>query len=296
MINISACGIGRLTARSVLARAALTAAVIAVAFGAPRAALADAVVAKVDGVEIFESDLALIEEGVGGNLPQGSPEQRRDALINYATDIVVLAKAAEAKKLDDTPEFKKKLAHIRQRLLMEAIMEEAGRDAVKAADLQKIYAETSKTLSQEQEVRARHILVDSEDKAKELVKQARAGADFVELVKKNTKDTGSAEDGDLGYFTQSQMVPEFAEVAFKTPKGQISDPVKTQFGWHVIKVEDIRQRQPPKFDEVKAQIEQYVEHKAQTELVIKLREAAKVERMPAADQKPADQKPADQKK
>ncbi|ALK08102.1 peptidylprolyl isomerase [Blastochloris viridis] len=295
MINTSARGTGLSPVRL-----ALAAAVIAVAFGAPGTAFADALVAKVNGVEIFESDLALIEEGVGGNLPSATPEQRREALINYATDIVMLAKAAEAKNLQDSPEFKKKLAHLRQRLLMEEMMEQAGREAVKTADLQKIYEETSKTLSQEQEVRARHILVESEDLAKELVKQARTGTDFVELVKKNTKDTGSSEDGDLGYFTKSQMVPEFAEVAFKTAKGQIADPVKTQFGWHVIKVEDIRQRQAPKLEEVREQIEQYVQHKAQTELVLKLRESAKIERVQAPEKTPdpkaPEQKAPDQKK
>ena len=84
------------------------------------------------------------------------------------------------------------------------------------------------------------------------------------------------------------MVPEFAEAAFKTAKGEIADPVKTQFGWHVIKIEDVRPRQPPTFEEVKAQIEQFVEHKAQSDLVLKLREAAKIERIGAPA--PADKK------
>ncbi|NJO54082.1 MAG: peptidylprolyl isomerase [Bacteroidales bacterium] len=277
------------------ARFALAAALIAVAFAAPRAALADAVVAKVDGTEIFESDLKLVEDAVGASLPPSAPEQRRETLINYAADIFLLAKAAEAKKLQDTPDFKKKMAHARQRVLMEAMMEQTAADALAQADLKKIYDETTKTLAQEQEVRARHILVESEDLAKDLAKQARAGADFVELAKKNSKDTGSADGGDLGYFTKDQMVPEFSVVAFKTAKGEIADPVKTQFGWHVIKIEDVRPRQPPAFEEVKAQIEQFVQHKAQSDLVLKLREAAKIERVPAAD-KPAPAPAPAQKK
>ncbi|BBF91328.1 peptidylprolyl isomerase [Blastochloris tepida] len=274
------------------ARLVLAAALMAAAFGAPRAALADAVVAKVDGTEIFESDLNLIDEAIGANLPAATPEQRREALVNYAADIVLLAKAAEAQKLQDTPDFKKKMAHARQRVLMEALMEKTAKDALAQADLQKIYDETTKTLAKDQEVRARHILVETEDKAKELVKQARGGADFADLAKKNSKDAGSADGGDLGYFTKDQMVPEFAVVAFKTAKGEIADPVKTQFGWHVIKIEDIRPRQPPKFEEVKSQIEQFVEHKAQSDLVLKLREAAKIERIgaPAPAPAPADKK------
>jgi peptidyl-prolyl cis-trans isomerase C len=103
--------------------------------------------------------------------------------------------------------------------------------------------------------------------------------------------SGKANGGDLGYFTKEQMVPEFAEVAFKLEKGQISEPVKTQFGWHVLKVEDKRSKPAPKFDEVKAQIEQFVTRKAQAEMVTSLRASAKIEKMyktepPAAPAQP----------
>ena len=108
--------------------------------------------------------------------------------------------------------------------------------------------------------------------------------------------SGKANGGDLGYFTKEQMVPEFSEAAFKLDKGQISDPVKTQFGWHVIKVEDKRVKPAPKFEDVKPQIENYVARKAQAELVTKLRADAKIERMdkPAAkpEEKPAASPPA----
>ena len=99
--------------------------------------------------------------------------------------------------------------------------------------------------------------------------------------------SGKANGGDLGYFTKEQMVPEFADVAFKLDKGQISEPVKTQFGWHVIKVEDKRIKPAPKFDEVKPQIEQFVTRKAQAELVTKLR-AERQDREVVQDRAPAD--------
>ena len=85
--------------------------------------------------------------------------------------------------------------------------------------------------------------------------------------------------GDLGYFTKEQMVPEFAEVAFKLDKGQLSDPVKSQFGWHIIKVEDKRKKPAPDFAQVKDQVETYVQRKAQADFITKLREGAKVERL-----------------
>src|SRR4030095_1849 len=100
-------------------------------------------------------------------------------------------------------------------------------------------------MRREPEVRARHILVETEDEAKAVIAELKKGGDFAELAKTKSKDPGSADGGDLGYFTKDQMVPEFSEVAFKLDKGALSDPVKSQFGWHIIKVEDKSERHTP---------------------------------------------------
>ena len=156
----------------------------------------------------------------------------------------------------------------------------AGKAALSDEAEHKLYDEAIKQVKAEEEVHARHILVVSEDEAKAILAQLKGGADFVALAKEKSKDPGSAESGgDLGYFTKEQMVPEFAEVAFKLGKGQLSDPVKTQFGWHVIKVEDKRIRPTPTFEQVKPQIENYVAHRAQAEMVENLRKSATVERL-----------------
>ena len=133
--------------------------------------------------------------------------------------------------------------------------------------MRKVYDDAVKQMPSEQEVHARHILVPTEDEAKAIEDQLKKGADFATLAKEKSKDPGAADGGDLGYFTKDQMVPEFADVAFKLDKGQVSDPVHTQFGWHVIKVEDKRTKPTPTFDEVKGQLENYVAHRAQAELV-----------------------------
>src|SRR5258705_2132051 len=110
-------------------------------------------------------------------------------------------------------------------------------------------------MGNEQEVPARHILVPTEDEAKAILAEVKKGTDFAELAKQKSKDPGAAaEGGDLGYFGKSQMVPEFAEAAFKMKKGEVSDPVKSQFGWHIIKVEDKRTKPVPAFENVKDQI------------------------------------------
>src|SRR5437868_10295561 len=145
--------------------------------------------------------------------------------------------------------------------------------------MKKVYEEASKQITGEQEVHARHILVETEDEAKAVKAELDKGADFAELAKKKSKDPGASDGGDLGFFTKDQMVPEFSAVAFTLEPGKISDPVKSQFGWHVIKVEEKRNRKAPDFDQVKGQIETYVTRKAQADYVAKLREAAKVERM-----------------
>jgi peptidyl-prolyl cis-trans isomerase C len=248
----------------------------------PRVAFAqdsDPVVARVNGVDIRESDLAFAEEEIGSNIPSIPPEQKRDYLINYLADVIVLSQAAEEQKLADRPDVKHRLAFDRNRLLMEALLQNVGKSALSDSAEHQVYDEAIKQVKNEEEVHARHILVPTEDEAKAIVAQLKGGADFATLAKEKSKDPGAAEGGDLGYFTKDQMVPEFADVAFKLDKGQISDPVKTQFGWHVIKVEDKRVKPTPTFEQVKPQIENYVAHRAQAEMVENLRKTAKIERL-----------------
>lgn len=277
---------------SPFARSALLA--LAVAVAGPAWAQDNPVVAKVDGVEVRQSDLnAALEDIAQGIPPQMSAEERREYLIAYVTDMMLIAKAAEARKLGDTPEFKKKMDQARVKLLMDAILTAEAKAATTDEAMKKVYAEAAKQMGEEQEVRARHILVETEDQAKAILADLKKGGDFAAIAKEKSKDTGAAaQGGDLGYFTKDQMVPEFAEVAFKLDKGKLSDPVKSQFGWHIILVEDKRQKPVPEFDKVKDQIESYVQRKAQADLVTKLRAEAKIEKMDAP--KPADSaKPAD---
>lgn len=249
-----------------------------------RAQNADTVIAKVNGAEIRQSDLAIAEEELGPSLQQMDPATRRENLISFLVDMKIVAKAAEDKKVGDSADFKKKLAFARDRLLMDSILATEGKAGVTDDAMKKVYEDATKQVSGEQEVHARHILVPTEEEAKAIVEELKKGADFAELAKKKSKDPGAADGGDLGFFTKEQMVPEFSAVAFALEPGKISDPVKSQFGWHVIKVEEKRDRKPPPFDQVKPQIETFVVRKAQSDYVTKLREAAKVERLDKKDE------------
>ena len=242
----------------------------------------DPVIAKVNGVEIRESDLAMAKEDVGQNqqLQALTGDARRDYLVSYLADVILAAKAAEGKKVADQKDFKSRLAFIRKKLLMETLLQQEGKAALTPDATKKVYEEAVKSMGNEPEVRARHILVPTEDEAKAILAEVKKGTDFAELAKQKSKDPGAAaEGGDLGYFGKDQMVPEFAETAFKLDKGQVSDPVKTQFGWHIIKVEDKRNKPVPEFAQVKDQVETYVVRKAQADYIHKLQESAKIERL-----------------
>lgn len=245
-----------------------------------------------NGSEICASDVALAEEELGPSLQQMDPATRKDNVLSFLIDMKIVAKAAEDKKVENSDEFKKRLAFARNRLLMDSLLATEGKAATTDEAMKKVYDEAAKQISGEQEVHARHILVETEDEAKAIKAELDKGADFAELAKKKSKDPGASDGGDLGFFTKEQMVPEFSAVAFSLEPGKISDPVKSQFGWHIIKVEEKRNRKAPDFNQVKGQIETYVTRKAQADYVAKLRETAKVERTEAA--KPDDAaKPAD---
>src|SRR5436305_4169962 len=259
-----------------------------------RAQEANPVLARVNGAEIRASDVALAEEELGPSLAQMDPATKKENVLSFLIDMKIVSKEAEDKKIADRDDFKTRLAFARNRLLMDNLLAVEGKAATTDENMKKVYEDAAKQISGEQEVHARHILVETEDQAKKIEAELKKGADFAELAKKESKDPGASDGGDLGFFTKDQMVPEFSTAAFALEPGKISDPVKTQFGWHVIQVEEKRTRKAPDFEQVKPQIETYVVRKAQADYVAKLRTAAKVERMNDAA-KPDAAKPADVK-
>lgn len=254
------------------------------------------VLAKVDGQPITDADVADAMTDIGPGLPQKlEGAARQKYVLDYLIDLKLAAKKAEADKLTSSPEFERKLGYYREKLAMEELLNSVGKAAATEEAERKAYDEAAKAEPPQEEIHARHILLPTEEEAKKALARVKAGEDFAKVATELSKDP-SGNGGDLGWFTKDRMVPEFSDAAFKLKKGEISEPVKTQFGWHIIQVEDTRMKTFPPFEQVKDQAARYVTQKAESEAVAQLHSAAKIELFDA-DGKPlpaaADVAPAD---
>jgi peptidyl-prolyl cis-trans isomerase C len=238
----------------------------------------DKVVATVNGKNLTEADIALADTEIGGELGQLPPATKRRLLLEFIIENQMFADAAETAKMNTGPIYEQRMAFWKRRALRDIYFENNIRGAVKDADAKAFYDEQVKQLKPEEEVSARHILVDDKVKADDLAAKLKSGGDFDALAKEHSKDPGSKDQGgSLGFFGRGQMVPQFEEAAFKLKKGEVSDPVQSQFGWHVIRVDDTRTRQPPAFEAVKDRIVQsLIGQKAQA-IATELRGKTKVE-------------------
>ncbi|PPD45517.1 MAG: peptidylprolyl isomerase [Methylocystis sp.] len=271
------------------ARAALGTVGLAVLLAAGLCGGAQAkVLAKVNGVEITDEDLKIAMEDLGPGIPRQLEGKARESyVIDFLVDEQLVVQKAQADKLAETPDFAKKMAYLRDKALMETLLGNVAKQAATDAAIKATYEEAAKNQKPETEYHAHHILVPTEEEAKKALARVKGGEDFAKVAGEVSKDPGS-KGGDLGWFTKDRMVPEFGEAASKLKPGELSEPVKTQFGWHVIKLDESRPKTFPPLDQIKDQVARYVVQKAQSELVMKLREGAKIERADA----PADAKAA----
>jgi peptidyl-prolyl cis-trans isomerase C len=247
-----------------------------VAFASLPAAAEDAVVAKVDGAEIKQSDLDFAASEVGSQLANYPKADRKRLLLQFVIENQLMAAAATKDSLDRAPDFEARLAYHKRRALRDAYYEKAVRGGVSEDEAKKLYDEKIGSVKPEPEIHARHILVDTEEEAKDIKARLDKGEDFATLAKEKSKDK-NADGGDLGFFGKGQMLKPFEDAAFALDVGKISDPVKTQFGWHIIKIEEKRDRPAPKFEDVKDPImAQLMQQKAQ-EAMKTLHDGAKIE-------------------
>ncbi len=256
------------------------------------------VLAKVNGVEITDDDLKIAMDDLGPGIPHQLQGKARDSyVLDFLIDEQLVVQKAQADKLAETPDFAKKMAYLRDKALMETLLGNVAKEAATDAAIKATYDEAAKNQKPETEYHAHHILVASEDEAKKVLARLKGGEDFAKVAGEVSKDPGS-KGGDLGWFTKDRMVPEFGDAAAKLKPGELSEPVKSQFGWHIIKLDETRPKTFPPLDQIKDQVARYVVQKAQSDLVMKLRDGAKIERtdQPAEGDKSAPAaKPADKK-
>ncbi|MCF4167052.1 peptidylprolyl isomerase [Zavarzinia compransoris] len=241
------------------------------------AVAADPVVARVGGAEIHRSEVVEAYRALPEQFAQIPMETIFGELVQQLVDRKVLALAAADAGLEKDPDFARRLAQVKDQVLEEVyvdkVIDPEVTDAMMKARYDKILADNPP----EEEIRARHILVDSEDEAKALKAEVEKGADFAALANEHSKDARDGSGGDLGWFTRERMVPEFAEAAFAAEEGKVAGPVKSQFGWHLILVEGRRKQEPPPFEDVKPQLRQLMVQERTADRIEKLKSGVTVE-------------------
>lgn len=268
---------------------------LAAAFALPTAtaALAQDVV-RVGDVTITAADVDRAGEMLGPRLAQVPEEQRREVVIQALIDLQIMANAARAADIDKTEAYQTELSFLQAQALRDIYFEQKIEEAVSEDDVRARYEEEIAKLDPQEEIKASHILVESAEEAEELIAELDGGADFAELAKAKSTGPSGPNGGDLGFFSKGQMVPEFEAAAFALEPGSYTEaPVKTQFGYHIIKLDEKRTQEPPAFADVQEQLRDAMVREALTERLAELKEVATIERLDGAGDTPAADAPAD---
>ena len=239
--------------------------------------ISEGTVATVDGIAITYNDVSLVEDelmAVYGQLPE---EQRFKTLVGYMVNRILASEAAKKAGLENDADVAKIKAFMERKALQDVYIAKMLMERVREEDVTAYYGKEIVNGPVEEEVRARHILLDNREAADAVVADLENGADFAALAKERSKGPSGPSGGDLGYFSKQSMVPAFSDAAFKLAAGETSPPVQTQFGWHVIRVEDRRNRPVPPFDQVRDQIYQLLISEAQRDIYDEMRAKASVD-------------------
>lgn len=250
---------------------------ITAAHGAFAQDASDPVVAKVGSAEVRQSEIDLAIAGLDPQLANLPPEQKQVAALSAIIDVKLLAADASKEGLENDATFKQRVAFLTERELHNAYFKKHVVDAITPEEVKARYEKEIAAIEPQEEVRARHILVKTEQEARDVIAALDGGKDFAELAKEKSTDAAS-EGGDLGYFSKGRMVPEFETVAFALEKGAYTkEPVKSQFGYHVILVEDKRTQAPPPIEQVEPQVRQLIMRDKYVALLDAAKGAATVE-------------------
>ncbi len=238
----------------------------------------DPVVAIVDGNKITNSQVMEAKATLPKQYQSLPDDKLFPVLLNQAVDTYLILKAAQTSGEAQKPEVKKSIEKATEEIISQSYLFSKVKDTITDASVQAKYAENVKNFPKEKEIHLRHILVDDENTAKSVIKALKGGADFKKLAASKSKDATAKEGGDLGFVRKGELPEELSEAAFAITAGGYSDKaVKTDFGWHVLKVDEIRDAKPPKFEEVQNELKSLLTQEAVVALLKDLRAKAKVE-------------------
>ncbi|WP_208434952.1 peptidylprolyl isomerase [Bartonella phoceensis] len=230
------------------------------------------VMAVIDGKSITAGQLDELALEINPNLERFPDEQRRVMVLKAYLDMQALSKAARSQGIDKTEAYDKRMAVMRDNVLQQLYFKQTIVDQISDTDLETLYNKEVAALPKEDEVKARHILVKTKKEAEAVIKRLNKGENFEEIAKKSSTDGSAAVGGDLGYFSHGQMVKPFEDAVFGLKVGEYTKkPVESPFGWHVIKLEDRRLKQPPLFDDVKEMLRTQLIKERYQKLIIDLR-------------------------
>ncbi|HEY7749347.1 MAG TPA: peptidylprolyl isomerase [Aestuariivirgaceae bacterium] len=268
---------GKVKSMKTLAILAFAVSALALASSGAPAQAEDKVIVVINGHEIKTSEVEIAAEDIALQLGDLPAKLRYPFLIEYLVERHLLAQAAVKQGVADTDEYKQRLAFYQAKALRDAYFNSAIKPTVTDEEVKAAYEKEASKVKISERVRARHILVQTEKEAKDVLGRLNKGEKFEDIAKQVSVDGSKDYGGDLGYFSAEEMVPEFSKAAFALKIGEISAPVKTDYGWHVIKLEDRKQGGAQPFDQVKAGIKAVLMRKKVQEVVTELRKQAKID-------------------
>ncbi|MHA1107533.1 MAG: peptidylprolyl isomerase [Alphaproteobacteria bacterium] len=237
----------------------------------------DPVAATVNGEEILGSDVKILFDTLPEQYRQYPLEMLYKQLLDQLIDQKLVAGAARKDGYMDDPEIRRRIASVIEGMIHQIYMERLIRRKITEARLRAAYEEVNRGAARGEEVHARHILVKTEEEALAIIKELQGGADFAATAEKKSIGPSKRQGGDLGFFAPGQMVPAFSEVAFKLKPGDVTTrPVKTQFGWHIIKVEERRRAGMASFKDSKDEIRSQLVEALTRETIARLRAKADI--------------------
>jgi len=239
---------------------------------------ATGIVATVNGQQISAEAFDVFLQAVTGKPAAEATPEQKSQVLDQLIDMTIVAQAGEKEGLQDLPATKARISLLTTQILAQATTEKyLETHPVSETEVKADY--DTQVANVPLEYKAQHILVDTKEKAEEIIKELEAGADFDKLAARDSKDPSGKNGGDLGWFNLQTMVKPFSDAVAALKKGEITkQPVETQYGWHVIKLEDTRTPTIPAFEDVKPQVEQMTQRKKIEAYLDELRKSAKIQK------------------